>query len=176
MGREDLAIVQIARHGVEGLTSNDPRRNLTYDGCLVLFDDKEAIPDGPIPVRARATFPSTCQLDRAQINKRLRDGRKVKAAGGGYVAGSPPYGSRAEGGNLVPDAAEQAVVARMVKMRKAGSSLAAIADELNGEGIPSKRGGRWSASSVSRVIDPAARERARRQTEVARRRVLFPAA
>lgn len=142
-------------------------------GRVFCVDSGEVLPDDqddPMRTAMRQMAGVFAQLDRAQINKRLRDGRRVKADKGGYVAGSPAYGFRAEGGDLVPDPTEQAVVGDMIEMRKSGSSLAAIAAVLNEAGIPSKRGGRWSASSVSRVIDPAARERARRSTEIARSR------
>ena len=112
------------------------------------------------------------QLDRAMITKRLSDGRRVKADKGGYVGGSPGYGYRAEGGELVEDPTEQAVIARMLAMRSSGTSLNTVANTLNHEGVPTKRGGRWSAASVARIIDPAARDRARRQVQVARGRVL----
>src|SRR3954452_13908979 len=96
------------------------------------------------------------QLDRAMIVKRLRDGRRVKASKGGYTAGSPRYGWRAECGELVEDPAEQAVIARMMALKATGMSMNAIAAVLDAEGAPSKRGGKWRADAVARVVDPAA--------------------
>ncbi len=49
----------------------------------------------------------------------------------------------------------------MRSMRKDGLSLRAIAETLNAEGIPTKRGGRWSPSTISRILDPEARLRDR---------------
>ena len=141
-------------------------RVFTADAGEVLADDA----DDPVRTATRQLLGVFAQLDRAMITKRLRDGRRAKAERGGYVAGSPPYGWRAEGGELVEDSAEQEVVVRMRSMRSAGASLNSIATSLNSEGVASKRGGRWTAASVSRTIDPAARERARQQTRVARRR------
>jgi DNA invertase Pin-like site-specific DNA recombinase len=136
------------------------------DGGEVLADDE----DDPVRTAMRQMCGVFAQLDRAQITKRLRDGRRVKAEKGGYVAGAPRYGFCAAGGELVEDPVEQAVVERMLGLRANGASLNSIAAVLNREVVPTKRGGRWTASSVSRVIDPAARERARRRAEVARRR------
>jgi DNA invertase Pin-like site-specific DNA recombinase len=141
-------------------------RVFTADGGEVMADD----PDDPLRTFLRLVVGSAAQLDRALIVKRLRDGRRIKAEQGGYVAGAPRYGWRAEGGELVEDAAEQTVIARMVAMRSTGSSLNAITSALNAEGLPSKRGGIWRADSVSRMVDPAARESARRRVEVALRR------
>ena len=38
-------------------------------------------------------------------------------------------------------------------MRNAGKSLAAIAEALDGAGVATSRGGRWTAKQVSRIID-----------------------
>ncbi|MEU1868436.1 recombinase family protein [Streptomyces gardneri] len=39
-----------------------------------------------------------------------------------------------------------------------GLGARAICRRLNDEGWPSKRGGKWHATTVARIIDPAARE------------------
>ncbi|MCU1372526.1 MAG: resolvase [Ilumatobacteraceae bacterium] len=141
-------------------------RVLTADQGEVLADD----PDDPMRTFLRLVVGSAAQLDRSLIVKRLRDGRQAKAAAGGYTAGSPRYGWRAESGELVEDPVEQAVIARMVELKASGLSMNAIATALTAEGAPSKRGGIWRADAVARVLDPAARERARRRVEVARLR------
>lgn len=41
-------------------------------------------------------------------------------------------------------------------MRDAGQSLAAIAEALDGAGVATSRGGRWTAKQISRIIDRAA--------------------
>ncbi len=37
-------------------------------------------------------------------------------------------------------------------MRASGAALRAIADRLNGEGIPTQRGGKWQASTINQII------------------------
>jgi Recombinase len=69
----------------------------------------------------------------------------------------------------VPDPAESAVLARMRQWAGDGLSRRAITARLNAEGVPTKRGGRWHPTTVSRVLSEAARE-ADRQTS-ARQRV-----
>jgi DNA invertase Pin-like site-specific DNA recombinase len=118
----------------------------------------------------RLVVGSAAQLDRALIVKRLRGGRMAKAAAGGYVAGSPRYGWRAESGELVENPEEQAVIARMVEMRSSKMTMNAIAATLNSDAVPAKRGGIWRADAEARVLDPKARDLARRR--VARARVL----
>jgi DNA invertase Pin-like site-specific DNA recombinase len=149
-----------------GLVWQAEGRVFTADSGEVAEDDA----DDPMRTALRQIVGAIAQLDRALITKRLRDGRRVKAEEGGFVGGAPRYGVRAVGGELVEDPAEAVVVARMMALRSSGSSLNAIARTLNSEGVPTKRGGRWTASSVSRVVDSEARERARRRAEVARGR------
>jgi DNA invertase Pin-like site-specific DNA recombinase len=136
------------------------------DSGEILADDA----DDPMRTAMRQMAGVFAQLDRAMIVKRLRDGRRVKASKGGYVSGSPRYGWRAEGGELVEDPAEHAVIARMLEMKAQKMSMNAIAAALNRDGVPAKRGGVWRADAVARVLDPMARERARRRAESARRR------
>ncbi|WP_396835343.1 hypothetical protein [Mycobacterium sp. ITM-2016-00316] len=70
-------------------------------------------------------------LERRMIAKRLRDGRKAKAAKGGWAAGRTPYGYRSEkknergrdnpNGKLVEVPAEQETLARMLELSRKGS-------------------------------------------------------
>ena len=128
------------------------------DGAEVRQDD----PDDPMRTFVRQVMGAVHQLDAATVAKRLRDGRKTKADRGGYAGGAPPYGYRAEGRALVPDPAESAVLARMRQWAGDGLSRRAIAGRLNAEGVPTKRGGRWHPTTVSRALSEAAREADRR--------------
>ena len=74
-----------------------------------------------------------------------------KAENGGYAQGGPPYGWRAEGGELVADEGEQQVVKQMRDLQKAGSSLRGIVEVLNSAGIPARRG-RWHVETVRRAL------------------------
>lgn len=124
----------------------------------VLADD----PDDPMRTAMRQMAGVFAQLDRAQISKRLRDGRRRKADHGGYIGGAPSFGSKADAKTreLVTDDSEAEVIKQIEAMREDGKGYKAIADHLNADGIPTKRNGKWHASTVSRIIDPAARARA----------------
>ena len=115
----------------------------------VLADD----PDDPMRTAIRQFMGIFAQLDRALIAKRMRNGRKAKAAAGGYAGyGSPAFGQHSVDGELVTEDREAAAIARMREMRAGGMSYQQIADQLNGEGIGSKRGGAWYAQTVARVL------------------------
>jgi hypothetical protein len=87
------------------------------------------------------------------IALRLRAGRRRKAEKGGYAYGAPPFGHRAQDGELVRDEAEQATLARMCELRRSGSSLREIASILEGEGFKPRRSKRWHPVVVQRVLD-----------------------
>jgi DNA invertase Pin-like site-specific DNA recombinase len=109
-------------------------------------------PDDPMRTAMRQMAGVFAQLERAMVVKRLRNGRAAKAEAGGYAYGGPPYGWRAEDGALVRDDAEQAVRTRMRAMRGQGASFGRIADALNAEGIPARRG-RWHSQTVARALE-----------------------
>ena len=67
-----------------------------------------------------------------------------------------PYGKVREGDALRNDATEQWIIARIRAMRSAGLALRGIADRLNGEGIRSKQGRTWYASTVAYILRHAA--------------------
>jgi DNA invertase Pin-like site-specific DNA recombinase len=63
-----------------------------------------------------------------------------------------PLGYRRDGKALLPDESELATVARIQAMWASGRRLAAIARQLNAEGVATKRGGRWHASTVRYIL------------------------
>jgi site-specific DNA recombinase len=66
-----------------------------------------------------------------------------------------PYGFQRDGDALVPLPAEQAVICRIHAHNANGWSLTRIADALNDEGVPTKRGGRWFPQTVKDVLSNA---------------------
>ena len=75
----------------------------------------------------------------------------------GKVYNHAPFGYVVEDGNLLPDAAEQAVIAKMAALRELGVSYSRIADALNSEGVPTKLNGTWGSQTISNILALAAR-------------------
>lgn len=122
------------------------------------IDDED---DDETRILIRQVLGAIAEFEARKIVKRLQAGRAAKASSGGYAYGAPAYGQRCEGGELVVDDQEQAVVGRIESMRADGASYRTIAAVLNDEAIPTKRGGRWHPATVQRIIDDDARERNR---------------
>jgi DNA invertase Pin-like site-specific DNA recombinase len=88
------------------------------------------------------------------IWERLAQGRKAKAAQGGYAGyGSPSFGQMSVDGELVNNPAEQEIIELIRRHHKSGKSLQQIADWLNYHGYRTKRGSEWQRISVKRVLD-----------------------
>jgi DNA invertase Pin-like site-specific DNA recombinase len=82
---------------------------------------------------------SAAQWERRIISQRTKDALAVK---------------RAQGVRLGrPSSLPREVVARIVRERRGGASLSAIADGLNDEGVPTAHGGsRWWPATVRKVL------------------------
>lgn len=94
------------------------------------------------------------RLQNHDIWERLDQGRKAKAAKGGYAGyGSPAFGQQSKEGELVANPEEQQVIELIRRHHKSGKSLQQIADWLNQHDYTTKRGQEWKRISVKRVLD-----------------------
>jgi site-specific DNA recombinase len=107
----------------------------------------------PVGGMVLTVLAAMAEMERKIINERTKAGREAKAAKGGFAYGSPEFGKKAVAGELVEDEAEQAAIEIIRKHRRAGKSPYKIADYLNAQGIPSKRGGQWHHTTVRKVLD-----------------------
>lgn len=110
-------------------------------------------PDDPMRTAMRQMQGVFAQLEKATIKARMRAGKRAKAARGGYVGGRPPFGWRAQGGQLVEVTTEQAVIRTARRKRKQGWSLEQIAAWLQRETAHRPRGGgNWTKVAVWRLL------------------------
>lgn len=94
------------------------------------------------------------QWDRISAFERLEQGRRAKAASGGYAGyGSPPFGQHSVNGELTENPQEQEIIESIRRHHKSGKSLQQIAEWLNRHGYRTKRGQEWKRISVKRVLD-----------------------
>jgi DNA invertase Pin-like site-specific DNA recombinase len=119
---------------------------------VVSVSEADIDSEDPTRVLMRQMLGAFAEYERAVIKMRLQGGRRAKADRGGYAFGSPAFGWRADGKELVVDEAEQAVVARILELRDVGAGVRDIARRLNAEGLASKRGTLWHPQTVARVL------------------------
>jgi site-specific DNA recombinase len=98
---------------------------------------------------------SLAQLERELIAERTRSALAFKRENG-QPTSHPPLGFRLNGSKrhrMIPVPEELAVVQRILDLHQRGQGYHAIAATLNLDGVPSKRGGRWHAYTVQKVVD-----------------------
>lgn len=100
-----------------------------------------------------AVLAALAKEESRQIGERVSAVKHISAARGTHL-GPTPYGyTRPEGsGPLEPHPAEAAVVRRIFEESAGGKSARAIAQALNADRVPPKRGVDWSPSVVSRIL------------------------
>ena len=92
------------------------------------------------------------QMERELISERTRTALRYKQSQGERL-GAAPYGfKRGKTGELVEVRKELTVIRRIFKMRQQGKSYGDIADKLNEDGVPTKRGGKWYPSTVRYIV------------------------
>jgi DNA invertase Pin-like site-specific DNA recombinase len=106
---------------------------------------------GPEAQLMRGIIDVFAQYERMLIRSRTKAALAVKKARGERVGGVP-YGWRDEGGVLMADSAEQAVVARARALRAEGLSLRALGRALLEEGHAPRSGLRWHVQVLARLL------------------------
>lgn len=98
-------------------------------------------------------FGGLAQMERELIGERTRSALAYKREQG-QPTSHPPYGFKANGSReiMVAIPEELAVVERILNTWRRGGSYAGIASQLNGDGVPTKRGRRWHASTVRGIV------------------------
>ena len=96
------------------------------------------------------------EMERSQLGERTSLALQHKKSNG-ETLGTTPMGFESRKGEdgkriLVPCEEEQAILKQVSDLRESGLSYAVIAERLNEEGVPTKRNGKWHASTVRSLI------------------------
>ncbi|MDT0276708.1 recombinase family protein [Blastococcus goldschmidtiae] len=121
-------------------------------GHVVAMDQGEVQrddPDDPMRTAMRQMAGVFAELDRRLIIKRLRDGRRAKAAQGGKAVGRYPFGWCKDG----EVAREQRVLDAMRDLRGDGHSWREVADRLNAGGpvYRPRKADTWTTAGLAKV-------------------------
>ncbi len=112
--------------------------------------------DDPTRILVRQILGVIAEFDHRNTVKRLHDGRRAKIRGGGYAGGVTAYGVDVVGSGrtaqLVDHDVESKVVEQIKELHSRGYSLRYIAEELNRSDIGTKKGKRWAATQIQRII------------------------
>ena len=92
------------------------------------------------------------QMERELISERTSAALAYKKAQG-ISLGGIPYGYERVNGQLVTNKQEKAGLRKMRRLRRKGLSYDKIAQRLNQDDTPTKKGGKWYATTVSNALN-----------------------
>ena len=92
------------------------------------------------------------EFERNLVAERTTNALQHKKRSGQKYTNQTPYGFEAIEGRLVEVKQEAEVVAEIQAARSSGSTLQAIADNLNGRGIPTKTGKTWALATIHLLL------------------------
>jgi DNA invertase Pin-like site-specific DNA recombinase len=92
------------------------------------------------------------EFERNLVAERTTNALQHKKATGQKYCNLTPYGFEAVEGRLVEVQQEAAVVAEIQAARQQGHTLQAIANNLNGRGIPTKTGKQWAPATIHYLV------------------------
>ena len=96
------------------------------------------------------------ELERGLIAERTTNALQYKKRTGQRYCNQTPYGFESIEGRLVEVQQESAVVAEIQAARTQGQTLQAIANDLNGRGIPTKLGRQWQPATIHLLLKRSA--------------------
>ena len=137
------------------------------DGCGVeLVSVKESLDtSSPSGRFALTMFAAIAQLERDTIVARTTDGRNARGKIDGEMGGAVPLGylrerdDKGKAAGVVVVESEAETVRTIFSQRAGGASLRAIAQTLNEQEIPARKGGKWLHTAVKEVLSNEANYR-----------------
>ena len=119
---------------------------------IKLLCTQEIFPEGDITNIYRELMLFVAEQERKNIAVRTGNGRKIKAAAGGYSGGRAPYGYKIEHGRMVINE-EEAEIVKEIFARKGTMPILRIAEWLNEAGYKTRSGGCFYASGVKAIVE-----------------------
>lgn len=119
---------------------------------IKLLSTQEVFPEGDFANIYRALMLFVAEQERKNIALRTGNGRKIKAAAGGYSGGRVAYGYKAENGRLIINEDERPIVEFVFAEHAKGTPMLTIADKLNDMGYRTRKGTRFQNTSVRSIV------------------------
>jgi DNA invertase Pin-like site-specific DNA recombinase len=95
-------------------------------------------------------FSAIAELERGMIRERTKSALEAKKAQTGVCGGIAPYGTKWQGGILVTDEKEMAILEQIIAMNLLPHYR--IAEKLNERGWSSRSGKPWTANMVQKIL------------------------
>ena len=112
-----------------------------------IFYAAESIPDGPEGIILESLLEGLAEYYSAELGQKIRRGMNESARKCQAMGGTPPFGLKIENHKYLPNPAEAPIVRKIFADYAAGITAAQIAEDLNAQGIPTRRGRKWNKNS-----------------------------
>ncbi len=147
-----ILVKSISRFSRNTVETVETVRMLSAMGVHIFFE-KENINTGNMEGELMLSIMSSLAEDESRsISENTKWSIQKQFRNGTYVIGTPAYGYKNVDGRMVVDEDKAGIVRRMFTSVLEGKSGAKIASELQEEGIPTARGGRWRSSVILDMI------------------------
>lgn len=128
-------------------------RFLTDLGVSVYFEKENIDTQSMDSELMLSILSSMAQSESVSLSESTKWGIKKRFQRGSYKLSQPPYGYDYIDGDLVVNQKEASIVKRIFEEVMSGKSVYRISLELSDEGIPTKKGGIWSAGTISNMLE-----------------------
>lgn len=121
---------------------------------IPIYFEKENINTAHMEGEFLVTLMSQLAEDESRsISKNMKWSIRNRFKEGTYIISTPPYGYENQNGHLVviPDEAE--IVREIFQDALSGMGAYKIAKKMEKRNVPTKRGGKWSCSTVSEILE-----------------------
>lgn len=152
-GLIDYIIVKsISRFSRNTVDSIEIVRKLCQDGIFIYFE-KENIDTGKMEGELLLSILSSlAESESRSISDNETWSIQRRFMSGTFKIGYPPYGYKNVDGEMIVEPEKAEIVRWIFDSVLAGMSPSDVARELNKQGIPSRRGGRWEGHVINGMI------------------------
>lgn len=120
---------------------------------IPVYFEKENINTGSMESELfLSILSSMAEGESTSISENNKWGIKKRFENGTYKLGYVPYGYRWENCEIIVDPEQALIVKRIFSELLAGKGTDAIAKSLNDENVPTKKGGRWTSTSIRGIL------------------------
>ena len=120
---------------------------------VTIFFEKENLDTGSMESELLLSIMSSlAESESVSISENNKWGIRHRYENGTYKIGCAPYGYSVKDGAMVINEDEAGWVRRIFASALEGSSCTAIAKQLNGLGVTTRKGGRWSDSTIRGML------------------------
>ena len=121
--------------------------NVEFAAIDQQFDTSD--PAGMLTVHVLGSF---AQFEREILVERTKQGHLRRLKKSDWSCGPVPLGYRKENGKLIEIPAEAKLVRRIFRLYLKLGSLRGVANDLNGDGIKTRKGRAWSGNTIGYVL------------------------